>query len=174
MGWSPKWLVSVSLLLCGMQLCQGQIVWNGPPISFTKPGFIDWTLPQNQDRITDLVWITRANTEGLFNIKVETSYTHDLSPASTEWAYGKAADFATLDFLDWETWTQNRPPDTVGKDAVLHLVTEDIYIDIKFTAWGGSPNGGSFSYIRSTVPEPGISALLGLGMCPLIGCRRRR
>jgi hypothetical protein len=36
----------------------------------------------------------------------------------------------------------------VGNDAVVHLISEDIYIDIKFTVWGS--RAGNFTYTRST------------------------
>jgi len=52
----------------------------------------------------------------------------------------------------------------VGQPAVLHLVSENIYLSITFTSWGGV--GGSYSYDRSTpsvsVPEPPVWALGGL------------
>ena len=48
----------------------------------------DWTMEANQDRITDNVWLTRANTRGIFNIKTESNYTDNMSPADTEWAFG--------------------------------------------------------------------------------------
>ena len=145
-------------------------IWNGPLITFSKPALADCTLAENQDRITDLVWITRASTQGLFNIETELSYVHNLSPAGTEWAYGTTADYASLTYTNWESWAKP-PPQTVGKDAVLHLKDEDIYIDIKFTSWGGS--GGEFSYVRSTVPEPASTALLTTGACFVILRRRR-
>lgn len=59
-----------------------QIVWNGPAITFTKAPFADFTITANQDRITDSVWITRADSKGLFNIKSETAYTGN-SPYNT-------------------------------------------------------------------------------------------
>ncbi len=40
--------------------------------TFTKSNNADWTLEANQDRITDNVWITRANNSGIFNIATET------------------------------------------------------------------------------------------------------
>ena len=46
------------------------------------------------------------------------------------------------------TWHGKCPPCAVGKDAVLHLISEDIYIDIKITSWVSGQ--GSFSYQRST------------------------
>lgn len=126
-------------------------VWSGPSVSFSKASGADWTQPQNQDRLTDLVWLTRASTQGPFNIKTEASYTHNLSPADTEWAYGTTANYSTLTYRSWEQWSGGAgggPPSTVGQDAVLHLITDNIYIDIKFTTWGGS--GGAMAYTRST------------------------
>src|ERR1043166_1724755 len=41
------------------------------------------------------------------------------------------------------------PPLSVGHDAVVHLKTDDIYIDINFISWS-SRIGGGFSYSRST------------------------
>ena len=129
------------------------VIWNTGSVAFNKDSGADWTLPANQDRITDQVWLTRASTEGLFNIRNETAFTHLSSPAGTEWAYGTTANYNTLIYKDWETWTGGTgggPPSTVGKDAVVHLIRENIYIDIKFTAWGRS--GGQFSYVRAARP----------------------
>jgi hypothetical protein len=39
----------------------------------------------------------------------------------------------------------------LGRDAVLHLIAEDIYIDIRFTNWA-QRSGGGFTYVRSTPP----------------------
>lgn len=127
------------------------VIWNGPPVTFSKAAGADWLLPANQDRITDSVWITRASSQGIFNIASETVYTHNLSPARTEWAYGTAANYASLTFQNWEDWhggSGGGPPSTVGQNAVLHLLDGNIYIDITFNSWGGS--GGAFSYTRST------------------------
>lgn len=132
------------------------VIWNGPPLAFAKPANADWTLPQNQDRITPNVWLTRATNNGPFNIQSETIFTHNVSPAGTAWAFGSTANFASLTYADWETWTggpPSGPPNTVGQNAVLHLVNNNIYIDLKFTAWGvGAAGGGSFAYTRSTPP----------------------
>jgi hypothetical protein len=135
------------------------VIWTGPPVTFSKAAGADPTLPANQDRITPQVWLTRASTQGLFNAKTEATYTHDLSPAGTEWAYGTTANFETLSYKDWETWTGGAgggPPSTVGKDAVLHLIKENIYIDIKFSSWGGT--GGQLTYTRSTAPLTAIQS----------------
>jgi len=60
---------------------------------------------------------------------------------------------ANLTFRPWVEWNAKVPPSMVGRDAVLHLITEDIYIDITFTAWGTS-GAGSFTYRRSTASVP--------------------
>jgi len=171
------------------------IVWTGPTMTFTKTNYADWTLPANQDRITDSTWLTRQNANGIFNIKTETASvyggppTGGLSPANTEWAYGNAADWATLTFDTWWNWQaggplgSGNPPGTIGKDAVLHLISDDIYLDIKFLSWEkgnpdrGGAGGGGFSYDRSTagvIPEPATMTLLGLGLGGIAWLRRRK
>src|SRR5262249_3414888 len=70
------------------------VVWSGPAVSFAEPGGSDPTLPSSQDRLTDNVWLTRGFTQGLFNAKSEGGYTHNFSPAGTEWAYGQLSDYA--------------------------------------------------------------------------------
>ena len=128
-------------------------VWPNRTFSFSKPAFGDPTLPANQDRITDQVWITRGNTMGIYNIAQEGSYTQSLSPVGTEWATGEALDFGSLTFQSWQDWANNNPPSTVGVNAVVHLIDEDIYIDIVFDSWGSSAgSGGFFSYRRGVPP----------------------
>jgi hypothetical protein len=153
------------------------VIWDGPSITFVKEAFSDWTKPENQDRLTDLVWITRSDDHGVFNIKSEPAYVRNLSPAGTEWASGTTADYASLTYRNWEGWARSilNPPETVGKDAVLHLIAEDIYLDVKFTSWAGAGGGGAFTYTRSTnaVPEPASVSLLCLGGVVALIRRRR-
>jgi hypothetical protein len=135
-------------------------VWSGRTFAFAKAAFADYTLAENQDRITPTVWITRASLQGLFNAKTETAYTGDLSPADTEWATGDAANHGNLAFLPWEVWANRDPPATVGVNAVVHLISDDLYIDIVFTSWGqGLAGGGAFSYRRAV--DPGVTPAQG-------------
>jgi hypothetical protein len=132
-----------------------QTVWNGPVIAFSKADFADPTLPQNQDRIIPTTWITRGNQAGIYNAFSETGYQGDQSPANTEWASGTLADYASLTYQPWVEWAQKNPPATVGTPAVLHLIAEDIYIGITFTAWT-QRSGGGFSYRRTTAEMPAL------------------
>jgi glucose/arabinose dehydrogenase len=150
-----------SLLLCfflgAMSLpCSGRAatVWTGPTMSFTKPDGADPTLPANQDRLTADVWITRGACQGIYNAALESSYTHNLSPTNTEWATGTTANYLALTYSSWEVWARSvgGPPSTPSVHAVLHLKTDDIYIDITFTSWNNCHlvTVPGFSYVRST------------------------
>lgn len=161
------WLVGLSATAVA-----DPVVWNGPWISFTKGDWADWTLPENQDRITDNVWSTRQDSAGLFNIALEDFYQGwDTSPLDTEWAYGTLSDYESLSYTSWASMSGYYPPSMIDQEAVLHLVTDDIYIGIKFTSWtigldGGGPGGGGFSYERTTasVPEPSSLLLFAAGL----------
>jgi hypothetical protein len=148
-------------------ICGAQTIWNGPTISFAKVAFGDPGDAANQDRLTDNVWLTRGVNQGIFNAATESSYSGS-SPADTEWAYGTTADIGSLSFDSWVDWHGGNPGSSVGQDAVLHLISDDIYLDIHFLSWGGGMgNGGTFSYERATnVPEPTgvVLALVAVGV----------
>ena len=42
-----------------------------------------------------------------------------------------------------------KPKNVVGKNLVLHIIKEDVYLSVQFTNWGQSQKG-DFSYKRST------------------------
>ncbi|OIQ27218.1 MAG: hypothetical protein BM564_13065 [Bacteroidetes bacterium MedPE-SWsnd-G2] len=125
-------------------------VWQGEKITFSKSNNADWTLEANQDRITNNVWITRANNQGIFNIATETNYTDFSSPSDTEWALGTTSSIEGLTFQNWEDTSGSTPPNLVDQDMVVHLISDNIYIDIKFTSWQSGGQGGGFSYERSS------------------------
>ncbi len=134
-----------------------QTFWTGPKVTITKANWADFTLEENQDRITDSVWLTRANERGMFNIVQEDSYDNvdGDSPLGTLWANGSISD--GIDNLEFKHWGElGLPPDQVGVPKVLHLTEEDIYIDIVFTQWSqggggsGTSSGGGFTYERSS------------------------
>jgi len=152
-------------------------IWNGPLTTFSKVNGANPSLPGNQDRLTSDIWLTRSSSQGLYNANIENSFTHFDSPAGTEWANGFLTNYASLTYHDWNTWAKGvnaGPPSTVGVNAVLHLIPDDIYLSVRFTSWTSSGSGGGFSYIRSTpiVPEPSVASLLVTGFL-LVAARRR-
>lgn len=125
-------------------------LWNGPTIIYSQPTS-DPTQVSNQDRITPVVWLTRAASKGLFNAYSETS-AGNLSPADTEWAFGTPTNYTSLHYTNWLTWLNGASPTSlVGKQVMLHLISEDIYISVEITFWAAGGAGG-FAYERSTAP----------------------
>ena len=124
-------------------------IWEGDNMTFTKDPETDPNLPENQDVITASVAITRGNDGGqIYNILQETTANKDLSPAGTKWAIGEVSDIADLNFRNFRD-AVGQPKEVVGKDLILYIEEEEVYISIKFLSWGQGRNG-SFSYERST------------------------
>jgi len=143
--------ISTVLGVCCVEAA-GAELWNGAATNFSLPSGTDWTQASNQDLITTHVHLTRAVTRGIYNAVTETGYTSFSSPDGTEWAYGSLSNYASLNYTDWEDWNGHDPPSMVGQPAVLHLISDDIYLVIQFTSWGGS--AGGFAYTRSTAGAP--------------------
>jgi len=143
-------IMFVATLLISCDREDPVIVWSGATITFEKAAFADPTLEENQDRITENVWITRGALNSIYNAVSQSS--GSTNPAGTEWAFGKAADYASLTFDTFQATHEKNAPSVVGRDMVLHLIEDDIYIDVRFTSWARKNNngGGAFSYERST------------------------
>ena len=124
-------------------------IWNGPLKSFTKTDGSNASEETNQDRLTAKVWITRGNNGGqIYNAAQEDKSDKYKSPIGTEWAVGNINNLDKLIFYDFRIAIQ--PKNIVGKDLVLHLIEEDIYLSVKFKSWSQGQKGG-FSYERSTM-----------------------
>ena len=160
----PARIVAFALIAAATTCAPATTVWNGPLITYSQPGH-DPTQAANQDRLTSRVWLTRANRLPMFNAKVETAYNYTTAPTDTEWAYGTLADFASLTYQPWARWVGGggaggTPLNMVNKDVVLHLISDDIYLSIKFSFWASGGAGG-YSYQRSTPavvsPTPSVT-----------------
>jgi len=124
-------------------------VWQGDPITFTKEDGADPDLPENQDRITDDVWITRGNDGGqIYNAVERDSAAKTASPVGTLWALGTTADLPDLEFATFRSAVRS-PKDVVGKELVMFIEAEGIFLDVTFLSWSEGKLGG-FSYERST------------------------
>jgi len=139
-----------------------QTVWSGLTKSFSKADFTDGTLPQYQDSLTANVVFTRVSSGGLINIAAESSYTLAVSPMDTEWATNinnasqtiAATNWQNLAFTDWIDafgGPQSGGASIAGRDAAVHLVTDNIYLDLRFSSWTTGAGGG-FAYMRAEPP----------------------
>lgn len=143
-------------LILSTNSLNAQTFWTGDFMSFTKAPNADWNLESNQDRLTNNVWITRKNTQSIFNIAVENGYGgSSISPVDTEWAFGQISnDVTTLNFMPFVQLmggAGSLSTNVLNHAMVLHLISDDIYVDIEFNQWSqGSSGGGGFAYRRST------------------------
>jgi surface protein len=127
-------------------------IWDGTTIVFTKADGANPEEEANQDRITDNIWITRGNDGGqIFNIKTETSYNKTDSPVGTKWAVGTLDEIETLTFKKFRAAVEKPNSSLIGKNLVMYLEEDDIYLSVKFTSWSAQQKGG-FAYERSTKP----------------------
>ena len=127
-------------------------IWTGSNKTFSKAVGADPTQSSNQDRLTSNVWITRANDGGqIFNIAKESTANKNSSPAGTRWSIGSINNINSLSFTNFRT-AVGKPQEVVGKNLVMHLVDDNIYLSVKFTSWSvGQIDGkGGFAYERST------------------------
>ncbi len=82
------------------------------------------------------------------------------APYNTEWAYGDAANYENLFFQSFWNWRGGWGGGGEGEGgildqpAVLHLIDEDVYLDIVFTGWDSCSdcdyNYPGFAYTRAT------------------------
>ena len=123
-------------------------IWDGPLKFFEKKDNTSELDKDNQDSITENVIITRGNSGGqIFNIAKENEADKYKSPIGTEWAIGNLNQIDSLVFKDFRLAV--KPKSIVGKKLVLHLIEEDIYLNVVFKSWSNGKKGG-FSYERST------------------------
>ncbi|WP_303318687.1 hypothetical protein Q4Q34_09525 [Flavivirga abyssicola] len=136
------------------------IIWSGPMVTFTKLDGSNWNLPENQDRITDDVWITRQNRWSIFNIaqgdltsriRCNDNSVDGSRPLLTRWARGNTSDLESLTFTPFFNGYVCGPGVNLpfNQESVLEIYGEDIFIDLVWLSWSNRGAGG-FSYMRST------------------------
>jgi hypothetical protein len=164
----PKWQVAAALAAASVAFAgpagAQPHVWSGLPFEFVKPDNED--PPFTTDSITSNVSITRGVDRGLYNPLVDDDwFDSDLGPSNTRWAtiYNNegqtiaASNWANLNFED-QTWLVAYGGGSVGNviegtDAVMYLVLDNVYLDLRVTHWQ-SGGGGGFAYLRAEPPAP--------------------
>ena len=119
----------------------------GEVVVFTKLDSADWTLPQNQDRIADSVWITRKHNQSIFNIALETGMTNN-SPLNTLWSRNSIINTDMDDFTTFRSMNDNNPQSLIGDTVSLYLPDYGMYFNVIFSSFSGGNSGGGFSYSR--------------------------
>jgi len=144
-------VVNMVRLLCA-GLTVGACMVSADTVVFIKPDSVDWTLPENQDRITSNVWITRKDIQSLFNIAQEDGYSHSNgSPVGTQWSdtVTTAADPAS--YTNFVSMHGGGPQSLIGDTVSLYLPQDGIYYDVTFLSYSGGNTGGGFSYSRTSM-----------------------
>jgi len=136
-------------------------------VVFTKPDSADWTLEENQDRITDNVWITRKHVQSIYNIAQEEGYTgNNGSPVATLWADTVTAAADTESYTDFVTMHGGGPQSLIGDTVSMYLPQDGLYFDVTFLFYSGGNTGGGFSYSRTSielgVDEPKIPTVFAV------------
>ncbi len=104
-----------------------------------------------EDCITDSVCIARSDFDwGIHNSVTESSFNWFDSPAGTQWYNGACG--TNPESHTYNNWVDVvgggwNPQGAIGSPMCLHIVAEDIYIDIEFQSWSWQTG---FSYYRST------------------------
>jgi hypothetical protein len=152
-------LLVVALTTNAPRPASGATVWTGTNITFTQNS------PSPSDTITAAVALSRGGNGPLFNTAAgETGSDFVSSPTDTEWAFGSISNYASLTYQPLAAIRNGAVPNfsaaILNQPMVLHLISENIYLSIKFTSWGRFFAGG-FSYTRSTpapvAPTPNVS-----------------
>jgi len=121
-------------------------------VVFTKPDSADWTLPENQDRISANVWITRKHNQSIFNIAQEDGYSGAAgSPIGTLWANTTTAAADAGSYTNFVGMHGGSSQSIINDTISLYLPQDSLYFDVVFTSYTGQNNGGGFSYIRTSV-----------------------
>ena len=137
-------------------LCAGLIIGAGTvsadTVVFIKPDSADWTLPENQDRITNNVWITRKDIQSLFNIAQEDGYSgSNGSPVGTQWSDTVTAVADSASYTNFVAMHGGGPQTLIGDTVSLYLPQDGLYYDVTFLTYSGGNTGGGFSYSRTSI-----------------------
>ena len=133
---------------------------NGPSdewFFFEKTDFSDFTSGENQDRITDNVWITRENSGPIFNYYLENVPEYGCNsqtPSGTLWSSIPREESNTNDYVPFIQMTGCCPPCIVGDTVSVWLIQEDLKLNVVFDSWTSGGQGGGFSYYREqAIPQ---------------------
>ncbi|HSK13814.1 MAG TPA: MopE-related protein, partial [Phnomibacter sp.] len=127
----------------------GSKAWNSGSFTFTK------TDVGQVDEITEFTHITRGYGGFIYNSVDQTGSSGcccNYTLSNVEWALGNIADWATLTYSDQVPIPDCYTPNIQNLPLVMHLKSEDIYLQVVFSYWQAG-GGGNFTYTRTTAPS---------------------
>jgi hypothetical protein len=128
-------------------------------MTFDSPDFANQI-----DSISPTVSLTRGGTGQLYNTLQESAFVQNVSPIGAKFAFSALGPNATIPditcalleagtitpvFTDIRTANANNSAGMVNKNAVMYLVAENTYVDIKITRWSPTAGTGGFTYERA-------------------------
>jgi archaellin len=132
----------------GLPLSHAATLWTGTNINFTESAN-----SKSDVILAGKVVLTRGSNQVLYNTAAGETSAGASSPADTKWAFGTLTNFTKLSYQSLESIRIAANGDLAGRilnqQMVMHLTNEDIYLSVRFTAWGQHGAGG-FAYTRST------------------------
>ena len=131
----------------------GATLWTGTPTNFTQ------SVANSSSKdviIPGAVELTRNGNKWLYNLAAGDVQEQPGTPTDTTWAFATNSPITALSQvtgLSYQSFDLYRNGDLSGvllpnKQMVMHLLNEDIYIPVMFTAW--PHGGGAFGYTRNT------------------------
>jgi hypothetical protein len=125
-------------------------IWNGSTTNFVQQAVVLGEPPEADVIIPGAVSLTRNGNHWLYNTNVDMLGADAGTPSDTEWAFGSLANYASLTYQTFDSFRNFNLSGVLlgGGPMVCHLINEDIYLSVQFTAW--PHGGGAFAYIRST------------------------
>lgn len=133
-----------------------------PEVTFEKPDY----QTEIVDKLSDGVWIARADQGPLYNAINEKESIVGQSPYNTRWNsqytdsrtdYSGFTDLSNLESRVYTDFTlaldYNVGNNILGTDLIMHDLTTDLYYKVQFDAWTSGGNGGGFIYRRTVIPQ---------------------
>ena len=125
-------------------------IWTGPTTNFAQTAVPLGSPPVADVLIPGHVSLARNGNHWLYNTNVDLFGAQAGTPSDTEWAFGVLNNFASLTYQSFDSFRNFDLSGVLlnGGPMVVHLINEDIYLSVHFTAW---PHGGGLiAYTRST------------------------
>lgn len=152
-----KMMAAASLLAVSTTSKADPTFWTGSTTSFShSPGGPpdQWTSNHTGADSVNNVWISRGARQALFNAAAEPGWNAGYSPSNTMWVVA-SGPLTSANTLTYDTFANavgqpgNSPGRSVGQTFFVHILPDDIYLQLTLTEWGNN-DGGSFSYDRTT------------------------